>query len=437
MPRRDLSRRRFLRCAALAGTGCALAACMATVQPQAAQETQPATSGDAGAVPQAAEQAVEITWLSHVYEPWNNALSAQGMQFMGLHPEVKIVYSYVPHADLNTKITTSLAAGTPATIMGVYGPWMPQLIEGQWLDAAPEEVLQDLDANFPAVMKESATYEGKVYAYVQHIGIPAPIISLDLYEADGVTPPTSYDELLLANETLDKKDSSGNWIQFGTTLATSKSGSWNVIDWSAVLFSHGGAFLSEDNTKSAFNSEAGIQAAKVYQQLAHPEAPSDVFVLGKSAMEWSGPWQKSYYASVAPDLRYQALVPLKGPVAQVVGSYVWFWVVSAAATGDQKSGAWEFLGWLSAPEQYASQYRNVGLLPITNELPEELAEDEWAQTFSQALEFAQVYYAKHPKWEQVDVAIGEEMERFLAKEVEAEEFLQTAADKVDRVLAES
>lgn len=389
------------------------------------------------AVQQPGQKVTEITWLSHVYEPWNNALAAQGMQYMGLHPDVKIVYSYVPHADLNTKITTSLAAGSPPTIIGVYGPWMAQLIDGNWLDPAPDEVLQDLDTNFPKVMKEAATYNGKVYGYVQHIGIPAPIIDLDLYEADSVAPPTSYDELLAANQKLDKKDSSGNWVQFGTTLATSKAGSWNVIDFSAVLFSYGGTFLTDDNKKSAFNSEAGMQAATIYQQLAHPEAPSDAFVLGKSAMEWSGPWAKSYYASAAPKLRYKSLLPLKGPVAQVQGSYMWFWVVSAPATPEQKSAAWKFLGWLSAPEQYAAQYRNVGLLPITNKLPEELAKDEWAQTFSKALQYARVYYAKHPKWEQIDVAIGEEMERFLAKEVKAEEFLKTAADKVDQILAAS
>ncbi len=443
MEAKRLSRREILRASALAAAGAALAGCApgAAPTPQIVKETQVVKETvqvkETVVVQEPGQKVVEVTWLSHIYEPWNNALSAQGMQYMGLHPEVKIVYSYVLHADLNTKITTSLAAGAPPTIMGVYGPWMPQLIDGNWLDAAPDDILQDLDANFPKVMKESATYNGKVYGYVQHIGIPSPIINLDLYEADQVTPPTTYDELLAVNQKLDKKDASGNWLQFGTTLATSKAGSWNMIDWSAVLFSYGGAFLTEDGTKSAFNSDAGIQAANIYQQLAHPEAPGDSFVLNKSAMEWNGPWAKSYYASAAPKLRYKALLPLKGPVAQVAGSYVWFWVVSAAATPEQKMAAWKFLQWLSAPEQYAAQYRNVGLLPITNKLPEELAKDEWAQTFSQALQYARIYYAKHPKWEQIDVAIGEEMERFLAREVKVQEFLKTAADKVDKILSGS
>ncbi len=421
---RPISRREMLKWMGAGAAGMMLAACAPMAQPQA-----PAVE----AVPKAAES-VELTWLSHIYEPWNNALAAQAMQYMNLNPNVKIVYSYVLHADLNTKIVTSLAAGTPSDIMGVYGPWMPHLVSSQWIDSAPDEVIQDLDANFPPVMKEAAIYDGKVYGYVQHIGIPIPIVNLALYEADGINPPTTYDELMTANQKLDKKDDSGNWIQFGTTLSTSKGGSWNVIHFSAILFAFGGSFLTPDNTKAALISPEGLQAAQVYQQLAHPEAPSDAFVLGKSAMIWNGPWMKSYFAATAPELRYKAILPLQGPAAQVTGSYVWFWVVSAVASPEKKKEAWKFLQWLSAPEQYEAQYRNVGLLPITKKLPAGLEQDEWAQTFSKALEYAKIYYAKHPKWEQIDVAIGEEMERFAAREVTAEEFLETAAGKVDKIL---
>ena len=152
-------------------------------------------------------------------------------------------------------------------------------------------------------------------------------------------------------------------------------------------------------------------------------------------MVCDGPWAKSNYKATAPNLKYKAIQPLKGPKAQVTGSYVWFWTVSkTGATIEQQTAAWNYLKWLSAPEQYASLYRNVGLLPITNKLPAELATDEWAQAFSQALKVAQIYYAKHPAWEKIDVAIGEEMERFAAKEIQAKEFLTNAETKVNAIL---
>ncbi len=418
----SISRRDMLRMAGATVAAATLASCA----PQE-QETQ---------VPEpAGPEQVELTWLSHTYEPWNNALSAQAMQYMNEHSNVKIVYSYITPADLNSKIVTSLASGDPFDIMGVYGPWMPQLVNGENLAPAPQHVLEDLDANFPEVMKDAATYDGKVYAYVQHIGIPSPIINVDLYEEEGVAEPDTYDELIAAAGALDKKDEDGNWAQFGCTLPTTKGGSWNVICYSSILFSHGGEFLDEALSKAAFNSAAGIEAAEIYTHLAHTEAPDSAFELEKSAMEWTGPWAKSTYDEQAPDLNYKAIKPMEGPSARVMGSYVWFWAISSAATVAEQEAAWDFTGWLSAPEQYAAMYRTVGLFPITNELPEEFAEDAWAQAFNETLQYARVYYAKHEKWEQIDVAIGEEMERLVGGEVSAEEFAQNAEKKVNSILS--
>ena len=431
---KQISRRDFLRVTSVTLGAATLAACTTPTAPA------PAASGEnppaPAAQPAAKSSQVELTWLSHIYEPWNNALSALAMQYMSQNPDVKIVYSSVLHADLNAKIVTALEAKQAPTIMGIYGPWMPQLVGGNQLAAATDDVIADLDANFPAVMKESATYDGKVYGYVQHIGIPLPIINTDLYEQGGVQPPTTYDELLAANDKLNKKDGD-TWSQFGTTLASTKSGSWNVIDFSALLFSYGGTYLTDDLKQAAFNSDAGMQAAEIYAQLAHADAPSeaDLFSVGKTAMIWSGPWQKSSIVQTNPNLKFKALLPMKGSAGQVQGSYMWFWAVSQYASPEEQKAAWDFLKWLSAPEQYAAVYRNVGLLPITKKLPDELKDDEWAQTYSEGLNYARIYYAKHKSWEQIDMAIGEELERLVAGETKPDEFLQTAESKVNAVLS--
>jgi len=439
-----MSRRELLKALGAAAAGSVLAAC--APQPETVTVRETVVVEVEGEVevreveklvtvevaPQ--DDLVELTWLSHTYEPWNNALAAQGMQYMNENPNVKIVYSYITHADLNTKIVTSLAAGDPFDIMGVYGPWMPQFIDGGHPASAPDDVIEDLDANFPPMMKDAAAYDGKVYAYVQHIGIPTPIINVGMYADAGAAEPDTYDELLAAQDLLDKKDSAGNWEQFGCTLSASKGGSWNVIHYSAILFSFGGSFLDSDLKQATFNSPEGIEAANIYKRLTHIEAPDSAFNIGKSAMVWNGPWIRSELDEQAPDVDYKAIRPLEGPAGRAIGSYVWFWAVSSLTTSEETRAAWDFTGWLSAAEQYADIYRNAGLFPITNELPEEFADDPWAQAYNETLQYGRVYYAKHEKWEQIDVAIGEEMERFAAGEVEAEEFLATAEEKVNRLL---
>ena len=109
-------------------------------------------------------------------------------------------------------------------------------------------------------------------------------------------------------------------------------------------------------------------------------------------------------------------------------------MVSATATPEQQEQAWRFLQWISAAEQYEAIYRNVGLIPITNEIPEGLKDDEWVQAFNEGLQYANIYYSKNEVWEQIDVAVGEELERLVVDEITAEEFLNSAEQRVNEIL---
>ena len=64
------------------------------------------------------------------------------------------------------------------------------------------------------------------------------------------------------------------------------------------------------------------------------------------------------------------------------------------------------------------------------------ASDEWIKAFGEALEVADIYYAKVSGWEKVDVAIGQELERLTVGELTAEEFLEIAEKRVNGILAE-
>lgn len=377
-----------------------------------------------------AQEEIEVRWLSHTFEPWNVALQAHADQYMEDHPGLTITYSHVQHADLNVEIATALAAGDPPTILGVYGPWMPQLLEAGALAPVPDWVLDDLDENFPPVMREAATYDDQVWGYVQHIGIPMPIINTRLFEEYELDPPTTWEEVLAMDEAIAEEG------LYGLILDPDNDGSWNVIHWSSVLLAYGGTILNEDLSAAAFNSEAGLAATEIYAQLAHnaESQPDDSFMIEFSMMTQSGPWQKGAFAAESPDLEYAAVLPVAGPAGQVTASYVWFWVVSATASEAEQQAAWEFLSWASAGDQYADLYRDVGLLPISNEMPEEFDDDDWVQTFNEGLQYAQIYYEKHPAWEQIDVAIGEELERVAVGEITPQEFLDTAEERVNEIL---
>ncbi len=381
---------------------------------------------------------VTIRFLSHNYKPWNDLLSEQARAFEELHPNVKVEYTHVEHADLNTRLMTSLVAGTAPDVMGVYGPWMAELVENGWIAAAPDFVVEDIMNNTVPVAGQSAEYDGEIYGYIQHIGIHTPIINVDLYEEAGIDVPTTYEELLAANAYLDIYDDRDRLIQAGATLSTSRDGSWNVIHWSTILKAYGVELVNEDGTEAAFNTEVGREATETYMALTHPRFIDDAFVLGRSAMAWNGPWWRAFLDANAPNLNYQAIAPIAGPDRQVTGMYAWFWVVNANSTPQQQYWAWRFSEFLSNDENYLDMALDIGFISFRNAHYEDdrYATDDWIRTFGEALEAAEIYYAPIAQWESIDVAIGQELERLVVGEITVEQALNNAERRVNEIIAE-
>ncbi len=389
------------------------------------------------AMASAAEQ-VDLRFLSHTYKPWNDLLAKQAREFERLHPNVKITYTTVEHADLNMKLMASLAAGTAPDIMGVFGPWMIDLVNNGWIAPAPSFVREDIRQNTVPVAGQSAEYNGKLYGYIQHIGIQAPIINPRMYREAGVDIPTTYDELLVANQKLDKYDNKGRLTHAGTTLSTSKDGSWNVIHWTTILKAYGAELITADGKRAAFNTPAGLEATKIYTQLIHSDFIEDAFTLERAAMEWNGPWTKAFYIQNNPKLEFQAIAPLKGPDRQVMAMYAWFWVVNSRSSAAQQEWAWRFLEYISNDDNYLDMATDIGFISFRNAHYEDprYAGDEWIKAYGEALELADIYYAKVSGWEKIDVAIGQELERLAVGELTPEQLLANAEKRVNAILAE-
>ncbi len=400
------------------------AACSSTESSDTATDTATETTepADEGTDEEASTgEGAELTMMSHIYKPWNDKLQEQIDAFEAENPGITIEYSVVEHADLNTKLLASMSAGNAPTIMGIYGPWMQGLVENQWLDAAPDYVVQDIEDNTFDFATESAEYDGSLYGYIQHVGIPATIINNDLYEQAGAPIPTTFEELIEINtEYLDIYEGD-QLVQVGSAFPYSRDGSWNVIFYSSLLMSNGGSILNEDNTAATVNSPEGIEAAEMFAQLVHPTFIEESFPLGKSGSIFNGPWTRSSYIESAPDLNFSAIEPLAGTAGAVTGAYVWFWSVAADADDAQKEGAWKYLNFISNDENYLDMCNTAGFLSFRTQNYEDpaYASDEWILAFQKAFESAEIYYSKISNWEEVDLVLGTELEKLAVGEQDA------------------
>ncbi len=390
---------------------------------------------------QSAEPIV-VRWFSHEYKPWNDLLWKQAEEYMKLHPEVKIDYTHILHADLSTKLMPSFAAGTASDVIGVYGPWMRELVDGGWIAPAPDWAVDDIQENHVAIAKQSAEYNDKIYGYLQHVGLMVPIINAGMYQKAGIGEPAkTYEELIALNKEFFDKGEPDSMIQAGTSLSATRAGSWNVIHWAGILFAYGGQILTPDGKMAAFNSPEGLQATDIYRQLAHPELlagnEGDAFLLERVAMELNGPWIRSYYKDKAPNLQYKALAPLKGSAKQGQSMYAWFWVVNSKSSPAIQEEAWKFLQYLSNVEQYLEIWEQIGLIPFQKSLLTDprVIDDEWFKTFMGALEFGKVYYSTSiNNWEEIDKIIGRQLERVTTGEVSSQEMLEATEKEVNDAL---
>ena len=52
---------------------------------------------------------------------------------------------------------------------------MVDLVENGWIDPAPDFVVEDIQGKYGTSSRAECQYDGKVYGYIQHIGIRLPL----------------------------------------------------------------------------------------------------------------------------------------------------------------------------------------------------------------------------------------------------------------------
>lgn len=119
----------------------------------------------------------------------------------------------------------------------------------------------DLD-DIPEAAWEGATIDGNIY------GVPVVANTLhlayraDLFEQYGIEPPTTYDDVIVACETLSEEGS----LEAPFAMDLSAGWAWE-LEFLAFVRAFGGDFVNDDGTP-AFNSPEGVEAAEKLKEVS-------------------------------------------------------------------------------------------------------------------------------------------------------------------------
>lgn len=304
------------------------------------------------------------------YWDGNNAETFASMvqQYQSSHPSVSIKLVSVPGADLLTKIQTAATTHTlPDASIGDLVA-VPRLIKtGALADLKsliPASTWQDI---YPSMLSFGGDGQAQrsIPVSANDLGL---MYNKDLFTAAGLDPakpPTTWDEMKAASDAIVAKTGKPGFELFTQAGADGEGLTWN---FQVSLWQAGGDFLTKDNSKAAFNSDAGRKALQFWVDLinakASPLAPWGEFEKGKAASAQEGSWMVGVWKS-QPPFKFavtQIPHPADGKAATNLGGEQAV-VYSTSSKAHQKAAA-DFLAWFTDPAQNLPWSEKTGFLPV-------------------------------------------------------------------------
>ncbi|HXF62751.1 MAG TPA: sugar ABC transporter substrate-binding protein [Caldilineaceae bacterium] len=312
-----LSRREFLRMAAIGVAGAAVVGC--------APAPAPAAEGEAaGQAPGAAEVPLRYMLWEQNQVP---AVEQQIAAFKERNPAIAIEIQLVPWDQYWDKLWTSLAGGgAPDTFWLNMANFKPLAYRGTLLSQqtyldAQADLQTDWDTNFDA-LKAAYTYEGEAFSWPRDYDTIAIAVNLDLLAEAGLEYPSEENEFRAWDwptirsyaEQLTKQEG-GRTSQFGLLARNTEQEGW--FNW---VYSNGGSYFNEDLTKCTINEPPAVEALREYAayridglspgaEALQSQDSADMFFSGRIAMSISGSWDIGFFNERMTNFAYD-LVPI-------------------------------------------------------------------------------------------------------------------------------
>jgi len=410
-------------------------------------------AGPSGATELDPDADVEITMWTGQDDTAGQLLDDLAEEFMAEHPNVTLDLSSGASSteDLLQKLSASFAGGTYPDVSYAFGSWASQLEASErTLDITDQVAEPDVEwEDFPEAARRTVQPTGD-----RTIGFPAVVDNISLlynttvFDAAGVEYPTedwTWDDFREAAAQLT--DPSTNTYGYAYSVSGSEETTWQL--W-PHLWQAGGEVLSEDGTEAAFDSEAGVEALTLLQEMAVDDESvyldqtdtkfGQLFASDRIGMITSGPWQLNELALAGTEYGVVQLPGTDGNHETVSGPDVW--ALFDHQDVNRAYWSYEFVEWLTSSEQdlrFNVAYGNLPLRSSEADTPEFAAKA--AELPGLEVMQANAENAVHARptvsgYVDVSSAVGDAVSRVLQGQGEPRDALEAAADQADEALAD-
>lgn len=279
--------------------------------------------------------------LQKIVDDWNAA-----------NPDIQVTLNQVP--DYDTTLQKSLAGGEPPDVFYVDSFRFLDLVRADALMPIGDK-LTDVDDFYPA-LRDAFSTNGQFYCPPKDFATLALQINTEMFEAAGLSAPTTWEEMRAAAEALTKDG------VFGVVVPA------DFARWIAFLYGAGGSVTDDEFTTMTINSPEAEAALEFYTGLyidGLAKTPADLgvgwageaFGKGLVAMAFEGNWIEPYLRDQFPDLKHQVVELPAGPAGKATMAFTVCYAVPMRAknpdaaikfvdylTGREGMKAWTDLG---------------------------------------------------------------------------------------------
>lgn len=261
--------------------------------------------------------------------------------------------------DLFNKVLTASAGHTGEyDVLQIHTPDMA-LFDGRgfmvdltdWIQRDAEEM--QLDDFAPAVQDVYMKYDGRYYGVGTHVGGMNFYYRKDIFDAEGLAVPTTWDEVLSAAQTIDAKYAP----EMRGFVFMGRADIQGAANFQNILGAYGGSYFDLETGRPTMDSEAALEAMNMLVELTKysvPESPSfgfdeaqTSFKQGQAAMIPFWDSGDSFFSNAEQSqvVGKWAVAPMPGGHATLGG-----WSVQVSKDSPNPEAAFEFLKWIVSPQ---------------------------------------------------------------------------------------
>lgn len=288
----------------------------------------------------------------------NDAVTRQFLaDFEATHPSIKVQYTPQSPKQYRERLQSAINRGEGPDVFRFHNTWLPML--RMQLATVPQTVMtpEEFSNTFFPVANNDLVAGASIYGIPLMIDGLGLYINDDLFSTAGVTPPTTWTDVINLIPRLTVKN--GTAIVTGAIALGTVNNVEHFSDILATMFLQNGASL-----KNLMGKEAEGTLI-FYRKFADPSDPlytwSDgmdnsvsAFAAGRVAMILAPSWRAHDIAIMSPKLRFHI-----SPIPQLQGNAVaWasYWVEGVSSRSPNQQAAWELVKYLTSKEGAAKLY---------------------------------------------------------------------------------